>query len=116
MNKFITLKTSVLELIVLAMFVLYIALPLKTPYYLAPYINLLGYVIGLIVTIYLVLYSHPILAIVSVFVAYELMRRSYLKPNEKHVRFDMSQSSAKDAHLKELNPTPERSLEERYGI
>lgn len=112
MNKFITLKTSVLELIVLAMFVLYIALPLKTPYYLAPYVNsTFGMLLVFIVTVYLVLYSHPILAIVSIFVAYELMRRSYLKPNEKHIRFDMSQS-AKDAHLKKLNPTPDRSLEE----
>ena len=46
MNKFITLKTSVLELIVLAMFVLYIALPLKTPYYLALILFYFGYVIG----------------------------------------------------------------------
>lgn len=112
MTNFITLKTSVLELIVLAMFIIYIVLPVKTPYYLAPLINsTLGMLLVFIVTIYLVLYTHPILAIVSIFVAYELMRRSYLKPNEKHVRFDMSQS-AKDAHLKKLNPKPAVSLEE----
>ena len=109
MTNFITLKTSVLELIVLAMFIIYIVLPVKTPYYLAPLINsTLGMLLVFIVTIYLVLYTHPILAIVSIFVAYELMRRSYLKPNEKHVRFDIP--IAKDAHLKNY-PKPEE-LEE----
>ena len=112
MAKFITLKTSLLEVIVLLMFLIYIVLPMKTPYYMAPFINSsLGMLLIFIVTVYLVLYSHPILAIVSIFVAYEIMRRSYVKPNEKHVRFEISQV-AKDNHLKRLNPAPKRSLEE----
>jgi hypothetical protein len=65
------------EFILLAIFVIYLVFPIETPSFLS---SLIDSPIGMsgifIITIALFMYSKPILAILYLFVAYELLRRS----------------------------------------
>jgi hypothetical protein len=73
-----TIKSfSALEILLIIVFILYIILPIKTPFFIAPYVNSpLGILTIFIVTIFLFLYTNPILAIIYILVGYELLRRS----------------------------------------
>lgn len=73
-----TIKSfSALELILIVVFVLYIILPVSTPLIVAPYVNSpLGILSIFVVTVFLFLYTNPILAILYILVGYELIRRS----------------------------------------
>jgi hypothetical protein len=73
-----TIKSfSPLELTLIIVFVLYIILPIKTPFFMAPYVNSsLGILSIFVVTVFLFLYTNPILAILYILVGYELLRRS----------------------------------------
>lgn len=106
------LNVSPLELTLFIIFVLYLTLPLDTPKFLCSGVNHpVGMVLVVVITIYLFLYVHPILGILSIFVAYELMRRS-CKKEVKHVRFETPTQSKKDADMKKMNPPKEYTLEE----
>ena len=114
MEKYITVKTSVLEIIVFILFVLYLLFPVETPEPLLSFANSsLGMVLVVLVTLYLVLYSHPVLAIVALVAAFEFFRRNSSTEGKpaKHVSFDLSQD-AKDVEMKKMNPPKEKSLEE----
>lgn len=76
--KFDFLKSiSPLEIILFIVFVIYILFPIKTPNVLIPFINSsFGLALILIATLYLFFYTTPILAILAILVAYELIRRS----------------------------------------
>ena len=68
---------SPLEISLLVLFIIYLVLPIQTPDFLAPAINSpLGMLMIFIITVFLFLYMNPILAIVYIFVGYELLRRS----------------------------------------
>jgi hypothetical protein len=70
-------KMNRLEMLLLFIFVVYLIFPIGTPSILKDYIiSPMGYVTIFIVTLYLFFYSHPILAILYIFVAYELLNRS----------------------------------------
>ena len=70
------------EILVLVIFVLYLIFPISTPSVLSPLIESpLGLLIIFCITISLFLYSHPILAILYIFVAYTLLRRSSMVKN-----------------------------------
>lgn len=70
---------SPLEMAVLVIFIIYIILPIKTPLFLAGTVNTpLGLVIILIITLYLFFYTNPVLGVLYIFVAYELLRRTSL--------------------------------------
>jgi len=76
-NVFKSLKT--VEIVFLVIFVLFIVFPLPIPSYLAVLIeNPLGIITMLCITIFLFVYSNPILGVVYILVAYELLRRSSL--------------------------------------
>ena len=62
----------------------------------------------ILLTIYLVLYTTPILAVLSVFVAYEVFRRS---ANQWNPTPHPTQEK-KDTKMKNMNPAPYVSLEE----
>lgn len=78
MNISSYLKTiSKMEYLVLAVFIIYIIFPVKTPYQFAYYIDHpLGIVLVFIIAFYLFFYTTPLLGILFLFVAYELFRRS----------------------------------------
>jgi hypothetical protein len=70
-------SVKISEALVFAVFVLYLVLPISTPAWMSPYIESpLGLASIFCITIALFLYSHPVLAILYVFVAYTLLRRS----------------------------------------
>lgn len=114
MEKYITVKTSVLEIIVFIIFVLYLLFPMETPEPLLSFANSsIGLVLVVLVALYLILYSHPVLAILALFVAFEFFRRNHMsKSNIKHVSFDLTQEH-KDKKMKKMNPPKEVSLEEQ---
>tara|TARA_B100000123_G_C25607582_1_gene374264 strand:+ start:131 stop:571 length:441 start_codon:yes stop_codon:yes gene_type:complete len=112
MTKLLKMNASPLEVTVFIIFVLYLIVQMDTPLVLANMINNpIGMLVVVIVSVYLLLNTHPILGIFSVIVAYELIRRSSLK-KVKHVRFEEPSQSTKDSRMKKMNPPKSRSLEE----
>ena len=65
------------ELVLAILFIIYIILGLKTPEPIANLIDtLIGKIVIFIIVIYMFLYTNPILAILSLYVAFDLIRRS----------------------------------------
>jgi hypothetical protein len=68
------------ELLLLAIFIIYLVFPIQTPSFLNGLVDSpIGMASIFIITIALFMYSNPILAILYLFVAYELLRRSNSK-------------------------------------
>ncbi len=120
-------SASPLEIGLFILFVLYIVLPIHTPSSLAPLIDSPGGIIGIFaVTLYLFLYTNPILGILYIFVAYELLRRSGSVvigsavfggaangPAGQTAYIEYSPSQHKrNADLQQMNPETSASLEE----
>ena len=105
---------SQLEFALLVIFILYIVLPVQTPNFLAEMVDSpLGMLSIFVVTVYLFFNVNPIIAVVYVFVAYELLRRSANKTGRvQMVKYAPTQAK-KDAELKALNPPRQESLEEQ---
>jgi len=119
---------SVLEIILLLAFVIYIIFPISTPYEFRSLIDSpLGYASIFIITVLLFVYTSPLLGILYIFVAYELIRRSASvapqlesRGTDKyatqymptHVPKPIVSQSEKDSELSDMNPTREISLEE----
>ena len=79
MNSFSSLlkKEHRGELILTVIFIIYLILGYKTPQSLAFLVdNLIGKIVIFIIVIYMFLYKNPILAVITLFVAFDLMRRS----------------------------------------
>ena len=105
---------SPLEMIVFIVFLLYLIFPVPTIASFIPYINSnIGICFLFLVTVYMVFYTTPILGILSIFVAYELIRRSSngLSPKVPIINYTPMQPQ-KDSHMTQMNPTKETSLEE----
>ena len=104
---------SPLEVVLFAVFVLYLIFPVPTPPFLIRYINSnISIALIIIVTLYMLLYTTPILAILTVFVAYELLRRSTNGMLSKGVIHHSSSQWKKDAEMREMNPPEVTTLEE----
>ena len=70
-------KEHVGELILSILFIIYLVLGFHTPQPVANLIDtLVGKLVILLIVLYLFLHSHPILAVLALFVAFDLMRRS----------------------------------------
>jgi hypothetical protein len=106
---------SMLEKVLLVLFVIYLVTMVPTPAWFVPMINSsVGLVVLLIIVLYLLFYTTPVLGVLSLFVAYELLRRSSVMPIARSSVEDRTPSQKrKDSQLKRMNPSPEaRSLEE----
>lgn len=102
-----------LEMSLLVIFILYVVLPIQTPDFLAGVIDSpLGMLTIFIVTLYLFFNANPILAIVYVFVAYELLRRSSKKTGKVAILEYTPSQAKKDTQLVEMNAKKGESLEE----
>jgi predicted membrane protein len=79
------LKTlTLIEIVIVAIFILYIVFPVPTPTFMASYVESpLGMILILCTLVYLFVYTNPILAILFIFVGYELLRRSGKITNNK---------------------------------
>jgi MFS superfamily sulfate permease-like transporter len=102
-----------LELILLSCFVIYIVFPISTPSFLAGFIeSSLGMLLLFLVTIFLFFYTNPILGVIFVFVAYELLRRSsHLIGKAAIIQHTPSQLK-KDIEMSSMNPPKRETLEE----
>jgi hypothetical protein len=129
MNLKLFQKISVPEFALLIAFVIYILFPISTPMEIAPLIDSpLGYVGMFVITLLLFMYTSPILGVLYIFVAYELIRRSSLQSSPRqntklsganstqymptHVPKVIPTQSEKDADMANMNPTMDITLEE----
>ena len=72
-------KENIGELILLILFIIYLIIGYKTPEPFASLIDsLIGKIVIFIIVIYLFMHSNPILAVLALFVAFDLIRRSSL--------------------------------------
>jgi hypothetical protein len=70
-------KPRPFEYVIIIIFIIYLIFPTKTPVFIANIVDsIVGLTIIFVVSLYLFIYTNPILAISFVFVAYELLRRS----------------------------------------
>ena len=111
-----TSSLSPLETSALILFVIYIIFPFRTPSFLAGVVNTpLGLISVLIVTLYLFFYTNPLLGVVYIFVAYELLRRSSLaagSPSDNYMIQYTPGESKRTQEMIEMNPSRTLSLEE----
>ena len=104
---------------VIAIFIVYIIFPIGTPVFLAPYIESpLGMIVIFCITVFLFIYSNPILAVLYVFVAYELLRRSTKAirpaPQSNYIQYTQPEVK-KETELKKMKdelPIENTTLEE----
>jgi len=103
--KFDLKSISPLEILLFVLFVVYIVFSIPTPFFLIPLLDSpLGLGIVIITTLYLFLYTTPILGILSIFVAYEMLRRSSkVTGNTPIMKYTPTQVK-KDKYMKEMNP------------
>jgi uncharacterized membrane protein (DUF485 family) len=112
-NEFLN-TVSPLEVILFVIFVVYIVFSVPTPSWLASMINSnFGMGIIFIMTLYMFLFTTPILGILSIFVAYELLRRSSVVSTETSsiIQYTPTQIE-KDEYIVKLNPLKVETLEE----
>ena len=102
-----------MEIGMLLIFVVYLVMDIYPPEMLAAYLDTsLGMVGILLVTLYVFINYHPILGVVFLFVAYEIVRRSARVNNRvPMIQYTPSQAK-KDAELAEMNPPAPTTLEE----
>jgi hypothetical protein len=102
-----------LELILLGCFIVYVVFPISTPSFLAGFIeSSLGMLVLFLVTIFLFFYTNPILGVIFIFVAYELLRRSsHISGRTAIIKHTPSQLK-KDIEMASMNPPKRESLEE----
>lgn len=117
-------KLAVLDIALLAVFIIYIVFPISTPKFLVPAIDSpVGMVVLFAVAVGLFLYRSPILGVLFVFVAYELLRRNHYEPpaspivtSTQYLANRVPQAvptqKQKDSELHAMNPAKPASLEE----
>ena len=109
-----TRSMSPLEMALLVLFIIYIIFPIQTPGFLAASINTpLSLVVLFIVTLYLFFYTHPVIGIIYIFVAYELLRRSSLTIGENVMLQFTPTEQVRTNEMIQMNPVPYATLEEQ---
>jgi len=117
-------QLGALDIILLALFVIYVVFPVPTPQWLVPLIDSpFGMLTIFVVTLSLFVYRSPILGVLYIFVAYELLRRNHYIPPASPI-VDQTQylanrvpqkiptQSEKNAELQNMNPIKSATLEE----
>ncbi len=115
--KFPSLNSiSPLEIVLFVIFLLYLIFPIPTPPVFMPYVNSnIGMVVVILLTLYMVFYTTPVLGILTIFVAYELLRRSSVDQPKRKIPFvrHTPNQPKKDKEIVKMNPAKELSLEEQ---
>jgi hypothetical protein len=106
-------KMTKLEVALSILFVLFIILPLNVPDLFA---NLIDTSLGMIVifglAVYMFFHVNPVVAVLFVFVAYELLRRSSNKTGKAIIQKHTPTQEKKDEKMKKMNPEKKETLEE----
>jgi len=112
-NTFNFKKISALEILVFILFVIYLVFQIQTPSVLIPFISSpFGITIVLIITLLVFFYTNPILGVLSLFVAYEFIRRSMSVVGKVvTVKYTPTQMK-KDMEMVAMNPPKMVTLEE----
>ena len=107
------LNMTPLEISVIVLMVLYVIFQVDTPELIASMIDSpIGMLTIFMVVLFLFYYANPIVAILLVFVAYELIRRtSYVTARDAIIEHTPSQRN-KDIQMKVMNPVKSTTLEE----
>ena len=104
---------SKMEFGMLALFIIYLVMDIYPPEILASYLDTsLGMVGILLITLYVFMHYNPILGVVFLFVAYEIVRRSARVNNRVPMMLNTPTQAKKDAELASMNPPVAASLEE----
>uniref|UniRef100_A0A6C0KGY7 Uncharacterized protein n=1 Tax=viral metagenome TaxID=1070528 RepID=A0A6C0KGY7_9ZZZZ len=103
------------EIVLFVAFMIYIVFPIGTPETLAPYVDsALGMVLLFAVTVAMFVYTNPLLGVLFIFVAYEVLRRSSGSAGNSRaiiMKYTPTQV-AKDEDLRKMNPVVEKTVEE----
>ena len=106
-------KMTKLEIALSILFALFIILPLGVPDLFA---NLIDTSLGMIVifglAVYMFFHVNPVVAVLFVFVAYELLRRSSKKTGKAIIQKHTPTQAKKDEKMKKMNPEKKETLEE----
>jgi hypothetical protein len=104
---------STLEMGILILFVIYLIFDIYPTESMAQYIDTpIGMASILIITLYMFLSFSPILGVIALFVAYEVIRRSAKINNRVAMIQYTPTQERKNAELKEMNPVQATTLEE----
>jgi len=105
---------SPLEFILFGLFIFYLVFQIDTPQSMVPYVESgTGMVIITGIALYMFLYTHPILGVMSVFVAYEVLRRSTVHFTRTTLFEPNPVQASIDNELKAMNPPKLFTLEEQ---
>ena len=106
-------KMTKLEVALSILFVLFIILPLNVPDLFA---NLIDTSLGMIVifglAVYMFFHVNPVVAVLFVSVAYELLRRSSKRTGKAIIQKHTPTQEKKDEKMKKMNPEKKETLEE----
>lgn len=101
------------EMLLLAGFVVYVVAPIPVPTFLAGvFDSSLGMLMLFVATLFLFFYVNPILGVVFIFVAYEILRRSAQFTGRTAILQYTPTQIKKDIQMKAMNPVKSESLEE----
>ena len=104
---------SKMEFGMLALFIIYLVMDIYPPEIVASYIDTsIGMVGILLTTLYVFMNYSPVLGVVFLFVAYEIVRRSARVNNRVPMMMYTPTQAKKDAELASMNPPVAASLEE----
>jgi hypothetical protein len=106
-------KMSPVELVCFVLFIIFIILPVDIPKSIARMVDSsLGMIVVFAVTLYLFFYVNPILGVLYVLVAYELLRRSSVVTGRNAIVMNTPTQAVKDIEMAVMNPPQEKTLEE----
>ena len=95
------------ELVLGIIFIIYIILGLKTPEPIASLIDtLVGKIVIFIIVVYMFLYTNSILAVLSLFVAFDLIRRSSMATGIDALQKFLPTEESKSSQFTSLNQFP----------
>ena len=101
------------DIAILVLFIIYLASDIEMPETIAAYIDSpIGMVGVLLVALFLFMHYNPILGVIGLFVAYEVVRRSARMNNRVPMMTYVPTQAKKDADLAEMNPVIPTTLEE----
>ena len=104
--------TSV-EWVLIVVFVLFILFPMRLPHSVASSVDSpLGMIVLFGITVYLFLNTHPVLGVLYILVAYEMLRRSSVTTVRSAVLEYTPSQERKDEELRAMNPPQPATLEE----
>jgi energy-coupling factor transporter transmembrane protein EcfT len=102
-----------IEILFLILFILYIVVPTEVPYEFASFIDSpLGMILLFLIVLFLFLYTNPVLGVLFIFVAYELIRRSSLVSAKTALTMFTPSEVNRAIEMEQMNPTKHVTLEE----